>query len=100
MWRVMLDAQSQRDSPLAGKPPLGAGARSRAAGVLSQPQLLEAVLHFLEMEVQRAESLQLTLLKVLCHLGVGLELGEEIGVFAAGMLGLPGPHRVALDQVV
>src|ERR1017187_6423468 len=47
----------------------------------SQAQLPEPVLHFLKMEVQRAQCLQFPLLKACCELRVRLELAEEIGIF-------------------
>ena len=35
-----------------------------------------------------------------CHFRIRLELFEEIGIFRPSMFGLPGLHRVALDQFI
>ena len=62
----------------------------------SEPKVLKSVLHLLEMEIERAEFLQLARFEMSGNLGVGLELLDKIGVVASGMLHFPGFHRVAL----
>ena len=55
----------------------------------SQPQLLEPVVHFLEMEVERTERFEFALLEMFGHFGIGLELLHKIRVITAGVFHFP-----------
>jgi len=49
----------------------------------SQTHLPEAAVHFPEMEVERTEFFQFTFAKVLCHIGILLELFKKISIVPA-----------------
>jgi hypothetical protein len=59
------------------------GGKNPACVIILQPQLLERTVHFLEMEVERAEFLQFALLEIFRHGGVGLELFNKVRIIAA-----------------
>ena len=67
---------------------------------VSQPQFFEPVLHFLEMEVERAEFFEFAGLEMFRHGRVSFQDLDKIGVVAAGVLHLPGLHRRVLDELV
>src|SRR5690242_18358493 len=68
--------------------------------MLLQPQFLEPVLHFLEMEVERAEFFEFAFLEMSGNRRVGLQLLDEIRVVAAGVFDFPRLHRCVLNQLV
>src|SRR3974390_1055777 len=52
--------------------------RATSPPKLLQPQFPKAGVHFLEMEIERAELFQFAFLEMLRHSGVGFELFEEV----------------------
>ena len=62
--------------------------------------MLEPVVHFLEMEVERAELLQFAGIEMFRYFGSGFKNLDEIRIVATGMFDLPRLHRGVLHKLV